>query len=327
MNAGVMAVIVSKCTNVDTIAIHYHNGRVALGELVDVVINHLTQGNLTQLGIYSMDILTSARPRPGWAATTPFGPIGLLDGIMNSNKASKSLKRLDLVLETLTSDSYDKIRSSFPNLQSLTVRRTFTTNLPRFWDPSETHKWTGFRQITTLSLINCGNAHAAHMPDIVRQFKQLRELLWSKCGSSSDPLTATLRKGWSEDPDALPKHRPPLKALQLEHALEWEIMAMGAIPAETVIVANVDEDGIVNALSHGVELFIGMKTLRVLPPRTSNSVSFLQRADSSFRTTLITGSEPSSGLKRSLDQICEQGKFTLRRDAEICSPCTCCPGR
>ncbi|PVF97176.1 hypothetical protein CPB86DRAFT_735387 [Serendipita vermifera] len=323
--SGIMAVIISRCTNLNTLAIRYRDGRVQLGDLVDVILNHLNRGNLTSLGIYSVDVLGSVKPKPRWASMNPMGPVGLLSAIVDSPKASKTLKRLDLVLESLTPESYDKIRSGFPNLQSLTVRRAFTYSLPRFWDHSESQKWTGFREITTLALVNCSNAHAAHMSHIVRHFKQLRELLWSKCGTSRDPLPPPLKRGWSEEPDALHKHRSPLKTMQLEHALEWEIMAMGVIPAETVIIANTDEDGVVEALSHGVELFIGMKTLRVSPPRASTTTSFLQSTDSTFRSSVITGYESYSGLKRTLEQISEEGKFALRRDAEICSPCNCCP--
>ena len=163
--------------------------------------------------------------------------------------------------------------------------------------------------------MGCVSAHAADMPRLVGHFTGLRELVWATCGHHDDTKLPPPPPGWSRHPDSLPSVRAPLHLLHLEHVVEWEIFAMSIIPAETVIITNHDELLLTHSLCRGIEMFLGMKTLRVLPPH----------GEELMLTTLPNLKADRQAFRdASLDSICEEGGVTLHRDAEILFPCSCC---
>jgi len=96
---------------------------------------------------------------------------------------------------------------------------------------------------------------------------------------------------------------------------------MGVIPAETVIVAHPDELRLTRSMAHRVEMFPGMKTLRVLP-RESDEERESRRVDDSAHSL---GDQVSDNKTLpTLDVLCEDLGVVLLRDAELLHPCDCC---
>jgi hypothetical protein len=307
-----IARVVHDCPSATSIALYYTSGGTMMDELASEIVRKIERGSVIQLGLYSTTIMESDRSQHIWDTLSTKGPADLLRRLLGSRDACHNLRRLDLVMENLTADLFDLIRSEISNLHSLTIRRTLRQRLPGI---GQGGKWAINNNLTRLQLMGCVSAHAADMPRLVRHFTGLRELVWATCGHHDDIKPPPPLPGWNRHPESLPSVRAPLRLLHLEHVVEWEIIAMSIIPAETVMVTNHDELLLTHSFCRGIEMFLGMKTLRVLPPHSEELV----------RTTLPDLRADRQAFRgASLGSICEERGVTLLRDAEILFPCSCC---
>lgn len=306
-----MAQIVFECRNATSIALYYTAGNAMFDKLAVEIIRKI-EASVAQLGIYSTTIMGAKQSFPWWDNASTKGPVDLLRKLLESPSACHNLHRLDLVMENLPTEFLDTMTSRLCNLRSLTIRRTLRNRLPRIWQMGT---WAVNNNLKRLQLMGCVSAHAADMPSLVRHFRGLQELVWATCGHHEDTKPEPLISGWSLLPQSLPSVRPPLKLLHIEHAVQWEIMAMSQIPAEEVVVTNHDELLITHSLCSGVEMFIGLKTLRVLPPHSAELV---------LTTLHDLKADRQVFRNASLDSICEGRGVALYRDAEILFPCSCC---
>jgi len=260
---------------------------------------------VTQVGIYSTDILNAAHGSSKWALAGSSAPMSMLRALVSSPEACAALRRLDLVLEEMSPDCFELLRRNVNALRTLVIRRAFRLDrLSHIWNPDETYWWCPSPNLTRLVLIGCQRPGAKHMVGLVACFPALRELVWASCGTSKEPTPALPKAGWSQDLQAW-SSRPTLQLLHIEHALQWELSWMGLISADTVVVAHFDENRLVRALDRTVEIFLGMEKLRVLPRRDILGI------DAAYQ-------QPPEG--RTLDAICEERRVSLSRDASLLKP-------
>lgn len=307
-----MALIVRECVHTTSIAVYYAKGLAMFDALATEIVRMIGHAKVVQLGIYSVTIMKSEKSSAMWDVASVKGPAGLLRTLFASPSACRSLQRLDIVIEHLSEEFIDLLRTQLPNLRSLTIRRTIRHRLPSLWKGGN---WTINENLTRLQLMGCNSAHAGDMPALVRHFRGLQEFIWATCGHNHDAESPPPKRGWSRLPGALPSVRPPLRLLHLEHIVEWEIHAMSVIPTETLIVTNHDEHLLAQALCRGAEMFLGLKALRVLPPYDQGLILTTLRDLTADRQVFQIPT---------LDSFCKEKSIDLRRDAKILFPCSCC---
>ena len=287
--------IISRCQNLRSLGVYYTSWHADFEPLTKAVVE-LCGKKLKHLGVYSRIVLDNH-----WS-------LGITDGGMQgpmkmlSAVSSTRLKALDVVTEWMPREMYDVLQSStFGDLERLNIRYSLRHHLLWSNDPSTRNKWSPRTNLVSLQLINCQTAYAPDIPVMVRLFESLEELLVSTCGHRSDVVPPPRKSGWSGEDTALCRVHRPLRTFIIEHMGAWEILALGVIPAEVVICANVRANDIVEALTLDEDIFPGIKVLRVLPEK---------------------GEEPSR--QKELDSICSKRRVKLRRDAERYKPCSCC---
>lgn len=321
-----VARIISTCVNLKSLGLYYIEWNTNYNPINVVVMNLLENHKLDTLGMYGRPVLGDwgfSIPLSGWTA----GPTEIINLIAASTKASMALKKLDIVTEWMSKETYALLQSSpFPNLESLTVRYSFRH--AELWsnDPAERNKWCPCTSLVRLQLINCQTAYSPEIPLMVQQFENLQELLVSTCGYSGDIIPPRRGPGWSKEPGALCRNRKPLRIFTIEHMTEWEILALGTIPTLTLVSANVRREDLIRSLELDSELFPGMTVLRVLPDRL---VPLVDPEESSEESE----DEEDEGVvgfiedkKRRLEAICSKRRVELRRDAVRMRICYCCRG-
>lgn len=296
-NHRYVAGILSVCKNLRALSLYYHHTDPVMWRIYNEVVTLLQDHQLSQLGIYSLQVL---REPYHLGMTISIGIKELINAISKSVKASQSLKVLDIVTEQIPRETYDLIRSKFTSLQSLTIRRGLRNTLGRVWDPAEHTKWVVNSHLTKLQFINCQPAYAAHIPHLVRHYPSLKELMISTCGDDSDMKPPGLQFDWNRRPDALCNVRPPLEAFHVEHMEDWEIMALGVIPTKELIITTVKQNHLLSCLMTEPELFPKLKVLRLAP----------------------TTKKPINSA--SLEEICKRRQIEIRRDAIPTWSCVCC---
>lgn len=315
---GVMAVILSKCTNATEVAVYYKDGKEGdFGELGNQIIRMVEAKQVVAFGLFSTTIMRrSYGSSVDRSLRDTDAPMRMLEQLLHSQKACQALRRLDLVMEDISTILFDLVRSRCTSLQSLTVRRGLRRRLPGIF--SSQHVWAPNDNLASLKFMACNSAYAPHIPLIVQHFKNLKELVWATCGHHHDVITPLPLAGWKKDPAFQPLiRRKPLDHLVLEHALEWEIGVLGVIPAETVTVANIDELRLVRSMRRRVEMFPGLKLLKVLPQNPEN-----QEVD---EYGVTSASVPPIGEPLpTLDSLCAEMGIILKRDAKLMHPCSCC---
>ncbi|KAG8761670.1 hypothetical protein FRC14_000054 [Serendipita sp. 396] len=115
--------------------------------------------------------------------------------------------------------------------------------------------------LISLQLMGSGGVHSPYIPDLVLHCPQLEYLFVSECGDDIGLPPVTRDRGWSEHKDALWRRRQPLKELHAEHMLAWEMIAMGTIPARTVILTSLVQDDMQNSFLRDPEIFPCMEHL------------------------------------------------------------------
>ncbi|KIM30124.1 hypothetical protein M408DRAFT_101431 [Serendipita vermifera MAFF 305830] len=318
-----MAAILAACPNVGSLGLFYRRWNTDFAPITDKVMKMIERGSLVALGVYSLQVTDNP-----WAVMFinggKCGSIEFLNTI--STVSTPNLKALDIVNEWMPPETYAHLQKSpaFAQLSSLTVRYAFRHAL--LWVPDPAKRLSGWApraHLTRLQLISCQTAYAPDIPILVGLFEALEELLVSTCGYREDVIPPPRSTGWSAYPDALWKRKTALKEFVIEHMDRWEILALGVIPAQTVICANVQPGAMLKALEEDKELFPGIKVLRVLPNRVYRRDELYESSEDDEEDGTHDVIRSGSVEKR-LDTVCGERKVELRRDASRYRPCTCC---
>ncbi|KAG8846474.1 hypothetical protein FRB91_000782 [Serendipita sp. 411] len=252
--------ILKLCPNASTIAFYYGAYLEAQpDELAKQIFDAVDWTNIRSIGVYSLAALGYS-----WRSTSPSGSLAMLNELINPDRAlSKQIKVLDVVMEFISMEVYNTIRSQFTSLSALTIRRSLRFPNCKIWDFGQQHIWRPNTNLTCLQLIDCLNVYSGHIPDLVRLFTSLRTLMISACGDYGDTPPLPRTKGWSKNDDALWRQRLPLDQLYIEHMADWEIVAMGEIPTRTLVAAGLAPKQLLEAFRTDPEIFPCMTTLRM----------------------------------------------------------------
>lgn len=252
------------CQNITSLALYYHNPESQIPNIIDKTLHLIKNGQLTAIGIYSSEIVNSTY-EPSSYREVLAGPIELIGAISKSHRARKAIRRLDIAAPWIPEEIWDLIRSEMTSLESLTIRRALRKTLKRIWESDQQAKWAPNNNLTHLHLLNCQPACAAHIPPLVRHFGSLRELTVSTCGQTGDVSSPSREKGWSKHSTALCNTRKPLEIFHIEHMEDWEVGPMGVIPTRVLVVTNVRTNHLFNSFKDDLELFPGVKVVRIAP--------------------------------------------------------------
>jgi hypothetical protein len=288
--------IISQCPNLESLRLEYLVRRQT-PLLHAAVVGLAGRGKLTTISFISKSVIADRcmAPPDGWSACNK-----LLQAVLQSQVACRMLRRLDVALASIDHSIWAAIRQTeFGNLQTLSFRRCLWISLGPIWllTPNAP-TWASNKHLTTLEFYDCQNAHAGLLCELVRHFPSLRRLIVCTSGDDSDYQTPPPKRGWTSDPTSLPRVHEPLDFLHIEHGGQWEVLALAVVPTKTLMVTNVAERIMQNVLKHDAELFIGLETLRIRPPRK--------------------GVDPES-----LDNLCRERGWKLVRDAVMGRPCRC----
>jgi hypothetical protein len=226
---------------------------------VNAIIAQLEIGSISRVGIYDTLIFENSHSphTPGIGIST------LLKGILSTPKIAQRLETLEVSIPEMASDTYHSLHTNLTNLRTLTLRRC-VDDLQKLWPPNQQTQWPSCQRLTHLKLIDCEGAYADRVPPVVKLFPSLETLVIYACGGDSDQKYSFRRqKGWSSGQDELCNKRASLKLLRVEHMLDWEILALGTIPVETLIITCVIPSHVPDVFIKDPELFPGLKTLRL----------------------------------------------------------------
>jgi hypothetical protein len=219
-----------------------------------------TQGSVSSLGIGSLRVV---RGGYGPYGTVPDGIRTLLSSLIPLLHLTPTIRHLEIACESLTPEMYTSIRSNVTGVHSLTFGGCLDRKLEDIWSFGPTNQWAVNTNLTHLRLIHCQSAYPPHIPELVRHFSSLRHLLVTTCGDFGDVRTVPQRDGWSREPNALWRQRPPLDVFHIEHMLEWEILAMGTIPTKTVIATSIRPGELGRSFITDPDIFPGLTLLRI----------------------------------------------------------------
>ncbi|KAG8822426.1 hypothetical protein FRC18_011023 [Serendipita sp. 400] len=310
-----IAEVLKQCHQITSLALYYQKGKRKLGGLQEEICRYMERSQLINFGIYSLRIMQASKSTHLFDDEQIDGALEMLNAALGFANKDQSLQRLDIVMESMDMDEI-KLLQGAKGLRTLTVRRALRSKPLASFDVFNMERWKVTNKLTRLYLGHCQPAHAEKMIGLVQYFPALEELMWAISGHYADRKTPRPPPGWSNLEGCLPKTRRPLKLLHIEHAMEWEVFTLGQIPVEEVIVANAQEQIIQRVLASPTETFIGMKTLRVLP------VGSVLHSYVSVTDDDRLGDDSSDLV--SLDESCARRNVTLRHDAQVLFPCSCC---
>jgi hypothetical protein len=292
--------VVQQCRNATSIALYYNKYTVQTQQFEDELVNLVRLGKIQSFGIYSNLILRSVIGSWEWNSKEARHLNPFFQRVLTLPEALSSLKHVDIAMESILPNTYESLRESVTGLTSLHIRRAFRISLGQLWEPSMGPQWSPSAQLNRLSLIDCSNTYAAHVPEIVGHFKSLQYLIVSTCGDDDDVVPSTRPGGWSALPSALCKQRPPLEEFHIEHMLNWEIRAMATIPTKKVIGSNLAKGHLAEILHTDQESFPGLRFVSIeeQPPR--GSAEIMRKSSTSY----------------DIEKICEVRGLVLTRDAK-----------
>jgi len=296
-----LSAIIRQCPNLVSLRFEYlFRRRTPLFHAA--VVNLAGRGVLRTISFVSQSVVADRWvPLGGWpVAQSHWADYRLLQAVLQLPVACQTLRRLDVALTAIDHSIWETIRQTeFGNLQTLAFRRCLWISLGPIWrfNPNRPY-WAYNEHLTTLEFYDCQNAHSALLCDLVRHFPSLRRLIICTSGHDSDYQPPPPKRGWSTDPESLPRVHEPLDFLHIEHGCQWEVLALAVVPTKTLMITNVAERVMQSILRHDAELFIGLETLRIRPPRE--------------------GVDPEI-----LDNSCRERGWKLVRDAELWRPCRC----
>ena len=296
--------IIMHCPNLEFLRLEYLFRRPT--PLMDAAIVGLFgrgRGSLKTISFISQSVIADrwTGPPGGWSTSEDYWVDNkLLQAVLHSQLADRTLRRLDVALPFIDHTTWEAIRlTKFDNLQTLSFRRCLWISLGPIWRLTpNTPSWASNEHLTTLEFYDCQNANATLLCELVRHFPSLRRLIVCTSGHDSDYQAPPPKRGWSTDPKSLPRVRGPLDFLHIEHGCQWEVLALAVVPTKTLMVTNVAERVMQSVLRHDAELFIGLETLRIRPPR-------------------------KGVVPEILDNECRERGWKLVRDAVMWRPCRC----
>jgi hypothetical protein len=305
-----ISMILQQCNNATSLALYYNESSSPVKQVGQGIINLMRQGNIRNFGIYSNMVIRVTYGSYAWDSLQSVDISRLLDEIFAISEVKSSLKNLDIVMETIPSDLYIQVRSLVNDLTSLTVRRAFRISNGHIWDPYQGARWSPSSQLQRLNLIDCSNAYAADIPELVDHFKALRYLIVSTCGDESDPIPETRPKGWSRSPDALCNRRTPLDEFHFERLYEWEIVVVGTIPTKRLMISSSDKKDLISVLEKDKEVFPGLEYIGI-----AEELRFRFQQPITLDDLEATDSTEAT-LKDDLVKICMERDVMLNLDVE-----------
>jgi hypothetical protein len=250
--------ILSTCKQLVTLGLYYYYG-VCWSMVSREVIFLAEQGKLTHLGIYSRHLLEGR----SIIRSSPQAVNSLIISLAQSPLARKSIKTLELAINSISMDAFTTILSSFPSLQSLTFRKAIGM-VP--WISEDWKHWTPYRGLKRLQLTKCEMDLLIQIRSLLYLFPALTELLVSgRCYRRGGT-------GWNQYLD-MPHHtQSTLELLHVENMSEWEMREMVKISATVLVVAAVQLKYTLNILRETTNPFPGLKILRIEPPEHHSSI-------------------------------------------------------
>jgi hypothetical protein len=235
-----------------------------LKKLVGKVTALITRREISSLGIYSVDFEDNDT---SWGSPT-FGIRTILRALIPVLDGKSAVRRLVVAADTLNQDIYDGLQSKATSIQSLTFKASLAVYhvmgiAAKVCSAASASKWPRNTNLTHLRLMNCKNAYALHIPELVLHFSSLKFLLVTACGNEYDMIPPPRIAGWSQESTALWRQRPPLDVFHIEYMLEWAILAMGTIPSKTVIATSIRSGDLTRAFITDPELFPCLTCLRI----------------------------------------------------------------
>ncbi|KAG8833476.1 hypothetical protein FRC17_010651 [Serendipita sp. 399] len=180
------------------------------------------------------------------------GPLSLLSEIRSRVPQLRHDQQVHLAAFRCVMPRYAEKQIYAPTDHAPAINR----NTPVYFPPTN---------LVSLKFMSSGDIHAPHLPDLVLHCPQLRYLFVSECGAYAGLRHIPRPSGWSTRSDALWRQREPLEEFHIEHMLEWEILAMGTIPARKVIITSLIEDDLQKSFLADPEIFPGLSFLRYEP--------------------------------------------------------------
>ncbi|KAG8830356.1 hypothetical protein FRC18_008243 [Serendipita sp. 400] len=246
--------ILKTCTNICDLVILYDSafpqkaGKAQPSPLpiTNTIASLLQSGQLKTLAILAYGLGTTGLI--GEEAT--IGPLALLMEIRSQAPTLHHDQQIHLAINWSMMPKYSKSQQT---LSSFGYAPTISVETPVYFPPPN---------LVSLQLMSCGDIHAPLLPDLVLHCPQLQYLFISECGASIGLPRVTRTSGWSEHSEALSKKRKPLAEFHIEHMLEWEILAMGTIPARIVVMTSLVKDDLQKSFLTDPEIFPGLTFLQ-----------------------------------------------------------------
>jgi hypothetical protein len=298
-----------ECVNLTTLALYFQSSHFEREwtKLRDAILTLMTKGKLTSLVFYNYRLYESDffflrycehNVRP------------ILQAIAHSDLARCRLKRLHLALSDGLIGTELLFQSMFPSLGSLVIGGSL-------WRRSDFGRADGSKHLhslTSLQISKCSSIAAPDIPDIVRLFPALRELLVSKLSSrTSTDFSIQYPIGWHLLPKALCNTRQPLEWIHIEASnSSSQIQFLGVIPTKMLVITDIWLGRLFIALTEDVHLFPGMQVLRY------QKISGLSKCNRDRKTEDI---EDPVSLQAALDEWC-----TTRNVEMIKVKCSWCRG-
>jgi hypothetical protein len=251
----------SQCVNLTTIALYFRfsHGERRWIKLRDVVLTLMTKGELKSLVFYNYEVYDG-----GLRRYCEYNVHPILQTVADSEIARNRLKSLHLALSSILPSTESLIRSSFPNLETLVIEKTF-------WGRPKFDRLNGWKRLDSLTRLQIRHSSiiAPDIPDLVALFPALRELLFSALLSSEplssnpDNFSSRYPVGWHLLPKALCNTHRPLEwihvhRLHIHHQIEF----IGVVPTKMLIATGAEPEKLLSLLKIDTHLFPGMQVLR-----------------------------------------------------------------
>ncbi|PVF99528.1 hypothetical protein CPB86DRAFT_703109 [Serendipita vermifera] len=258
-----LSALIVRCHNATSLALYYNEFSSSVGQIGQSIVDLMRLGKIRSFGIYSNMVLRVVYGSWTWNEKLAGKISRFLETLFDLPETRASLRELDIVMEKTSKELYGQLRPLVTDLQALTIRRAFRISFGRIWEPFNCIQWSPSTQLQRLNLIDCSNAYAPHIPELVGHFKSLQCLIVSTCGDETDLQILPRTHGWSHSPGALCKHHIPLEMFHVEHMYEWEINAMGTIPTRKLISSRVEIRQLIDVFLKDKEVFPGLQYLSI----------------------------------------------------------------
>jgi hypothetical protein len=244
--------ILSACRRLITLGLYFHHG-VHWPEVSREVVFLAEKGKLAHLGIYSQHILE------GQVTGDPAAVNSLIISLAQSPLARRSIKTLELAVDSISTDTFASILSDFPSLQSLTFRKALDKMLssPSGHEPRK--YWIPYEGLKRLQLTKCDMGLLARIPALLHLFPTLKELLVSGIGSQQG------RAGGNQTLDIPHQPQIPLELLHLESMNEQEMLQLVDIPTISLVLASMKLRHVTDVLQSHAAPFPGVRLLQIEP--------------------------------------------------------------